>query len=365
MRIVHVSYARIKSYTNPTDWLHKIDFFTGVVESMALDVETFSIHCIDHTGVVKKDNATYYFFKRTLLQVLFPREIHKLIRTLQPDAVIVHGLAFPWQVIQLRRALTARTRIYAQNHAETPLRFHKRFLQRWADQKINGYFFTAAALAQSWIERRQISSPAKIHEVMEVSSRFYPMDRGEARRHTPVEGVLNFLWVGRLDANKDPRTLVQAFMEFLAIEKRAKLYVIFQQDHLLREIHQLLDTKPGERNQIVLVGKVDHDSLIYWYNSVDFIISTSHYEGSGIAVCEAMSCGCIPVLTDIASFRMMTGEGTCGLLFKPGNVHELTERLITCCSLDVASEKRKVLSYFHDKLSFQAIASKMIHTAMG
>jgi len=84
-----------------------------------------------------------------------------------------------------------------------------------------------------------------------------------------------------------------------------------------------------------------------------------------VAVCEAMSCGCIPVLTDIPSFRMMTGEGTCGLLFKPGNVNELTDRLITCCSLDVAIEKRKVLDYFQYNLSFWAIAGKMIQTVSG
>jgi len=366
MKIVHVSYARINVYSNPVDWLRKIDFYTGVVESMAQHAETCSIHCINHTGIVKRDNATYYFFKRTRLQAVFPREIHKLIRTLQPDAVIVHGMAYPWQVIQLRCALPAGTRVYVQNHAETPLRFHKRFLQRWADRKIDGYFFTAHALARAWIGQKQISSTTKIHEVMEVSSGFRPMDRGEARRHTSIEaGWMNFLWVGRLDANKDPHALIHAFMQFVSIEKKAKLYMIFQEDDLLQEIHQLLDTNPLEQKQVILIGKVDHDALIYWYNSVDFIISTSHYEGSGVAVCEAMSCGCIPVLTDIPSFRMMTGDGTCGLLFKPGNVNELTDRLITCCSLEVAIEKRKALDYFQRNLSFRAIAGKMIQTASG
>ena len=78
-----------------------------------------------------------------------------------------------------------------------------------------------------------------------------------------------------------------------------------------------------------------------WYNSADFIISGSHYEGSGVAVTEAMSCGCIPVVTDIPSFRSMTGQGKCGLLFKPGNEQDLLAALLKTKEMDMEIEKSK------------------------
>jgi glycosyltransferase involved in cell wall biosynthesis len=365
MKIVHVSYARINAYSSPTAWLHKINFFTGVVDAMALRAELTSIHCIDHTGIIDRNNAMYHFFKCSAIEGLFPTRIHHLISTIEPHAVIVHGMIFPWQVLQLARVLKGNTKLFIQNHAERPLRFHKAFLQRWADARINGYFFTATALAGPWIAQRQISSAYKIHEVMEVSSAFEPLDPAEARRRTGVTEAMSFLWVGRLDTNKDPLTLTQGFIQFLGQVKTARLYIIFQKNELRSEIQRLLNAHPQYKEQIVLVGQVEHDAMIDWFSSVNFIISTSHYEGSGVAVCEAMSCGCIPVLTNIPSFRMMTGNGSHGMLFQPGNARDLAAKLNACTALDIAAEKKRVLEQFQKNLSFEAIARKMIQTIGG
>ena len=108
-----------------------------------------------------------------------------------------------------------------------------------------------------------------------------------------------------------------------------------------------------------LVGKVPHHQLQSWYNSAIFIISGSHYEGSGIAVCEAMSCGCIPVVTNIMSFRKMTGPGKCGFIYEPGNEQELLEVLLQTRELDIEKERTKVLAQFKAELSFEAIAGKI------
>ena len=103
-----------------------------------------------------------------------------------------------------------------------------------------------------------------------------------------------------------------------------------------------------------------HDDLQFWYNSVDYIISGSHYEGSGIAICEGMSCGCIPVLTDIPSFRMMTDHGKLGVLYPAGDENALVDALKKASELDIAVEKMKVLDRFQRELSFEAIAGKIM-----
>jgi glycosyltransferase involved in cell wall biosynthesis len=98
---------------------------------------------------------------------------------------------------------------------------------------------------------------------------------------------------------------------------------------------------------------------LYWYNSVDFVMAGSHYEGSGTAVCEAMSCGCIPIITDIFSFRMMTDNGNIGMLYEPGNQAKLLAALQQTATLDISAEKEKVLAYFASTLSFEAIAGRI------
>ena len=197
---------------------------------------------------------------------------------------------------------------------------------------------------------------------MEVPSVFYPIDRLEACLRTKVSTSRNYLWVGRLDANKDPITLIKAFVKFLIANPEVHLYVIFQSDELIEDVEMLVAASSAEK-QITLVGKVEHDELLHWYNSVDFIVSTSHYEGSGIAVCEGMSCGAIPILTNIPSFRMMTGHGNCGLLFDAGNVDGLVIALQKSLTMNVEAERAKTLFQYDKCLSAEAIATRMIQVA--
>ena len=194
---------------------------------------------------------------------------------------------------------------------------------------------------------------------MEASSVFYVMEKEKARAKTGVTGDISFLWVGRLDANKDPLTVIKAFGDFIKYQPSAKLYMIYHTDELYEEIASYCEKETILEIGIKLVGKVLHDEMLYWYNSVDFIVSGSHYEGSGVAVCEAMSCGCIPILTNIQSFRTMTGPGKCGLLYQPGNEEDLLVMLLKTKELNIETERGRVLRQFKDELSFDAIARKI------
>ena len=193
---------------------------------------------------------------------------------------------------------------------------------------------------------------------MEVSSRFQPMNKTDAIAVTKAKGNPFFLWVGRLDANKDPLTVVKAFGRFILHEPLAMLYMIYHTEDLKEEALDMIK-KENLQNNIIMVGKVPHQEMQYWYSSAGFIISGSHYEGSGVAVCEAMSCGCIPVLTNITSFRKMTGPGKCGLLYEPGDVDGLLAALLKTRELDLENERNKVLQQFNEELSFEVIAEKI------
>lgn len=356
MKIVHLSYAVINHYTSPEEWLTKIDFFTGILQQQAHHHHIASVHCIAYEGTLEKENVQYHFLKISMLKRLFPLQINRYVKNLDPDVVIVHGLIFPQNVWLLRRQLNRRTKIFLQHHAEKPLRGLRKMFQQHIDKVVDGYFFSSTDLAKRWIDDGQIKEHSKVHEIMEVSSPFVIMNKDVARKKINMYPGLNYLWVGRLDDNKDPITLVNAFVDFLYKAPEARLYIVFASGHLLPTL-ELLVKDFNER--IFLVGKIDHQDLAYWYNAVDFIISTSHYEGSGVAVCEAMSCGCIPILSDIPSFRMMTTNGECGLLFESGNALHLLRTLEKSKNLDFDVERKKVLDQFKAMLSYEAIAAKI------
>ena len=215
-----------------------------------------------------------------------------------------------------------------------------------------------------WVEKGNLSSTEKIHEVMEVSSLFYPVERELALVKTGITSSLAFLWVGRLNENKDPLNVIKAFLEFAQLYPAARLYMIYHTAELMDDIMNLLNKNPAYKEIIILVGRVPYDDLLYWYNSVDFVVSGSHYEGSGTAVCEAMSCGCIPIVTDIFSFRMITDNGNCGILYEPGNQAALLNALKQTQQMNITEQKNKAIAYFKTNLSIEAIAEQVHQIAL-
>jgi len=355
MKFVFASYVYTSEFNDPVKWLNRISFYTGVLDELAKNHQVVSIEQIDYEGEYVK-NGVQYLFKR-FSHSLFPLESHRFIKQLKPDVVVIQGLHFPLQVMQQRLLLGTKTKIIIQNHAEKPFTGVKKQLQKLAGKFTDAYLFASHNMGVEWVEKGNLTSVNKIHEVMEVSSVFTPMDKIEAKQKTGSTGAPVFLWVGRLNDNKAPLTVVKAFLQYVNVQPDARLYMIYHTDELLPQIKIELNASANGK-AIKLIGKVPHHELQYWFNSADIIISGSYYEGSGTAVCEAMSCGCMPLVTDINSFRMITDDGRCGLLYEAGNEAALLSALMQTQQINIAEKQKASLEYFRSNLSFEAIAKR-------
>jgi len=355
MKIVITSYSKSQNFTNPELWLEKINFYTGITERLAKHHEVVSIERINYEGTFWKNNVYHVFIRLKKNTNRFPGRMHQFIKKQRPDIVLINGLIFPLQVIQLRLKLGPAVKIILIHRAEKPFTGLKKILQKIADRFVNAYIFSSLEFGEYWVKKGVIKDIKKTHEIMSVSSSFYPTEKKEAKNNLDINSSPVFLWVGRFEKNKDPLTVVRAFNDFLFKNSSASLYMIYQTEELLDEVKKI----SGKTAGIKLVGQVTHENLQYWYNAADFIISGSHYEGGSIAVCEAMSCGCIPVVTDIMSFRSMTGQGKCGILYEPGNENALLSALIKTQTMCLEKEKEKVLNQFRKELSFDTIVKKI------
>lgn len=358
MRYVSVNYNYSADYTTPESWFKRTEGYAGILECLSRNNEVINIKQINFEGNRLNNGVDYRFQNFGQKNTLFPFKQNSYIKKLKPDVVIIQGFHKPLQLIQLCLLLRKKTKVIVHHHAEKPFTGWKKYIQKAADRFVDGYLFASHQMGMEWVKKGIIASPKKIHEVMEVSSRFNSIKREAAKLKTGISRNMLFLWVGRLNDNKDPLTVVKAFMQYADINLDARLYMIYHTDELLGAIKQLLKYANAE-NRVILIGKVDHDELPHWYNSADFFISGSHYEGSGTALCEAMSCGCVPIVTDIPSFRMITDNGDCGLLYEPGNEKALVSALMQTKSLDLHSKQTKALAYFKSNLSFEAIAQKI------
>lgn len=359
MKIVSLSYTNTSGYQDPEKWLLRIDFYTGVLDQLAIRHAVHSIEQINYQGALKRNGVQYHFLNFKKAKQYFPGKLHRFIKALQPDVILLNGLIFPLQVIQLRLKLGSAVKIILLHHGEKPFKGMKRVIQKMAGTCVDAYLFTSAGFGKEWVGNGIIRHQHKIYEVIQASSVFVPQNKMQSRAVNNILHAVVFLWVGRLDANKDPITVVKAFIQFARLQPEAVLYMIYQTEELLNEIHCLIQDSPAAASSIKLVGKVEHRELQNWYSAADFIVSGSHHEGSGIAVCEAMSCGCIPVLTDIVSFRGMTGAGKCGFLYKPGDTVSLLQALAKTSTLNLEDERNKTIQQFKNELSFEAVAGKI------
>ena len=358
IKLSDVVYYSHNDVSDPNKVLDKHAPSLGFGDFIKDKVSIQFIKHMGYEGTIKNNEIDIIFFKRPNSFWQIPFKTHKYIKEQQPDIIIVEGLIFPIQLIALKKILKKRCKIIVQHHGEKPFKGVKKYFQKVADPYVDAYMFTSNGNAQVWIDKKIIKDINKCVEIPEASTYFFPLNRQESKAKLELLGNDNLLWVGRLNANKDPLTVLKAFGEYLKINSAAKLYMVYQTEELLPEIEKKISTNNLLRDAIILVGKKEHGELQEWYSAADFFVSGSHSEGSGYALLEAMSCGCIPIVTNIPSFNKITDNGNCGILYEPGNANDLYQKLVQLNKLSREEFCNKMLEHVKNKLSFKTIADQ-------
>jgi glycosyltransferase involved in cell wall biosynthesis len=361
MRIVSLTYINSPGFNQPLDWIERLYAFTGVFEELSKEHTVFCIEQINYSGDLLHKGVQYHFRNYGNGVNRFPFQLHRFVKQLNPDIVIVRGLHFPLQLIQLRHALGMKARIVVENHFDRAPKGIKKIIQKVASRSIDAYHFISAGNAQEWIDSGIIRKK-KLVEIPAGSARLQPADKEESKRKLGLTGTINFLWVGSLSKRKDPLTVITAFEKYLYMHSGAKLYMVYQSGELLPEIKKKMESNPLLVNGVVLKGHISNEDLGAWYSAADFYISGSHGEGGSIAIMEAMACGCIPVVTAIPSAMAVTANGKYGFHFQPGNIDDLYKQLLYINALPVNEFSKQVKDHFRKELSFEGIARKFIRS---
>jgi glycosyltransferase involved in cell wall biosynthesis len=103
-------------------------------------------------------------------------------------------------------------------------------------------------------------------------------------------------------------------------------------------------------------GRIPHDAVEDFLNSADFLLQASLKEIGSYSVLEAMSCGVIPVVSDIATHRAMTDHGRCGVLFPPRDPSALADRVLALDAAEIARLSADAREFFVQHWSYEHIA---------
>jgi glycosyltransferase involved in cell wall biosynthesis len=281
-----------------------------------------------------------------------------LLRVLSPDVLHVHGLDFPRAVLSLPQ-LAPEVPIILQDHASGLPRPWRRWLWRRSFRAAAGVAFCALDQAQPFANARLLRAPTRVYEIPESTSHFAPGDPSEARQLTGVEGDPAVLWVGHLDANKDPLTVLAGVSAAIRALPRLRLYCCFGTAPLLAQAEQLIASDSGLSQRVTLLGRVPHERVEQLMRAADIFVLGSHHEGSGYALIEALACGLPPVVTDIPSFRVLTGGGAVGALWPCGDAPALAAALKKVAERTGAATRAAVRRHFERELSSAALGGKL------
>ena len=333
---------KITKYYQSFDFLYNLtNCFNVQVFDRIGSTSSFSLRGI-------KYNYFRAFFKSKLI---VPLNQLKAIKRFNPEVVYVEGLGYPHFILVLKFVLNSSAKFVVRDHADRLPRKVIMPLFQLADNYIDSYLFTSKAMGKEWIEAKIIKSEDKIIECVEGSTRFSYSE--EITKKTN-----QFLWVGRLDKNKDPLTVLEAFSEYVKIERNAVLKMIFNSDILLDEVKVKIE-KENLLNHVQLIGNVPHENIENYFKESTFFMLGSYKEGGPFSLIEAMACGCIPIVTNIPALKKMLDNGKFGFMYHPGNAEELKQILFGLKHQDLDFQRKEVLNWFEKELSNRAIAEKI------
>jgi glycosyltransferase involved in cell wall biosynthesis len=321
---------------------------------------------------LRRDGVDYRFVvdrgDRPTSRWFWGGRLARAVAAAAPDVVHVQGLVFPVLVRSLRLALPPRAAIVVQDHggihAGAPQfgRWYGRLVHGAGLSAADAALFTDRALAAPWLAAGVLTPGQAIHAIPEASTDLHehlpptPATPSQA----PLPGRPAVLWVGRLDANKDPLTILKGFELASATLPDAALTFVFGEDGLLPDLQTRVAASPALRARVHLRGRLERRELPALYATADVFVLGSRDEGSSFALIEALAFGVTPVVSDIPAFRALTAGGDAGALFARGDPAAFAAALVRVAARNPTASRARVRAHFARELSWRALGPKAV-----
>ncbi|MFP4580399.1 MAG: glycosyltransferase family 4 protein [Candidatus Sumerlaeia bacterium] len=141
---------------------------------------------------------------------------------------------------------------------------------------------------------------------------FRPVPEPECMEHLNKNFLLPLdyiLTVATIEPRKNLSGLFSSYAQLRKImDHSPQLVCVGDEGFQTEETFEVLD-KLGLRDHVFFTGYVDNYQLPFLYNMAALVAIPSIYEGFGLPLLEAMSCGAPLVVSDIPPFREVGGDG--------------------------------------------------------
>ena len=275
----------------------------------------------------------------------------RLLRQLRPD--IVHTRNLGTLDCQLPALLAGvRCRIHGEHGRDvrdlerTNLRH---LLVRRAFRPLVGRYVSLSMDIDSWL-KNEVGVPAQ--RVVQIyngvdTDRFKPVSRN------PGGGVFTIGTVGRLQGEKAPLTLIEAFAMLCSSRlptKKMEIRLIMAGDGPLRSEVERKIKELGIESKVWLTGS--RDDVAALMHDFDVFVLPSLTEGVSNTILEAMSSGLPVVATRVGGNPELVAEGQTGMLVAPADPDAMADAMAayagnpSLVAAHGAAARRRVLERF-------------------
>ena len=181
-------------------------------------------------------------------------------------------------------------------------------------RRADAVIAVSAATAED-AARLRVAARARLRVIPEAADPVFKPREGAAERVRERHGLEGayLLFVGALDARKDPRSLLTAWASARASRPELRLVIAGEPGR----------QAPPSMDGAVQLGRVADEELADLYSAAGCLVFPSRYEGFGLPCLEAMSCGCPVAAFHNSSVPEVVGDA--GMLVEDGDAAALGE----------------------------------------
>lgn len=271
-------------------------------------------------------NIHWVYVPRTPTEsyVGFVISLHKKILLIDPDFVFSHGLAATPSLLLLR-LLSNKKRFIVVRETQA---HHLKTVRDWFYLIIaNATFDRIVCLTKE----AQIGAKEKLlflHRGRKsvvvgngLDTDYFCRDASSLSSHVIKIGMQS-----RLQANKDHRTLINAFNILCSTHTNLNFSLHIAGDGVTLSSLRELAASLGLADKVVFHGMLQQDALKVFLNDLNIYVHCTHGETMSTAIMQALSMSLPVIASDVWGVSNMIKNGN-GLLYQPGDADDLASKL--------------------------------------
>ena len=284
--------------------------------------------------LIRKDKLDIFWGTIQVLPYFLPKKIKKILT--------VHDILY---------------KIYPEAMEKTNLWINKLYLKKSIE--ISDYIFTVSKNTANDIEKYfkiDIKNKLEITYNGVDKEEFLKIEKNEAKKVVKEKYNIRKNYILALSTIEPRKNLIYLLKAFNAVKDKIKdveLLLVGEKGWKNSEVFEYVEK--NLENRVFFTGYVENEMLKYLYSGAELFIMPSKYEGFGIPIIEAISCGTKVIASDIEVFREILIKKE--LLFSLEDMNEFELKIMETLNLDKVDEVKI------DKFDWQKSAEKFLEVS--